>query len=149
MNIGQAAKTSGVSVKMIRYYESVGLLPKVTRTSSGYRDYGASDIHMLRFIRRARDLGFSLAQIHDLLDLWRDRSRKSADVKRVAQQHMNDLQHRIDALQQMTDTLQVLVTCCTGDDRPDCSILAGLENPESTIMMAHTRPGLSVTAIAR
>jgi len=140
MNIGQTAKASGVSVKMIRYYESVGLLPKVARTSSGYRDYGASDIHMLRFIRRARDLGFSLAQIHDLLDLWRDRSRKCADVKRVAQQHMNDLQRRIDALQQMTDTLQVLVTCCTGDDRPDCPILAGLENPESPTVMAHTRP---------
>ncbi|KXU39254.1 hypothetical protein AXE65_09260 [Ventosimonas gracilis] len=141
MNIGQAAKASGVSVKMIRYYESVGLLPKVTRTPSGYRDYDAPDIHILRFIRRARELGFALAQIHDLLDLWRDRSRKSADVKRVAQQHMLDLQRRIDALQQMSDTLQTLVTCCAGDDRPDCPILAGLEDPESTTVMAHIRPG--------
>ncbi len=132
MNIGQASKASGVSAKMIRYYESVGLIPPASRTDSGYRAYADSDIHMLRFIRRARDLGFSVAEIHDLLGLWRDRSRKSADVKRVAQQHIADLHRRIEDLRQMADTLQALTVCCAGDDRPDCPILAGLEKPEST-----------------
>ncbi|MEG1374569.1 MAG: Cu(I)-responsive transcriptional regulator, partial [Comamonas sp.] len=127
MNIGQAAKACGVSAKMIRYYESVGLIPAASRTDSGYRAYGESDIHMLRFIRRARDLGFAVAEIHDLLGLWRDRSRKSADVKRVAQQHIDDLHRRIEDLRQMADTLQALTACCAGDDRPDCPILAGLE----------------------
>lgn len=132
MNIGQAAKACGVSAKMIRYYESVGLIPAASRTDSGYRAYGESDIHMLRFIRRARDLGFAVTEIHDLLGLWRDRSRKSADVKRVAQQHIDDLHRRIEDLRQMADTLQALTACCAGDDRPDCPILAGLEKPEST-----------------
>lgn len=132
MNIGQAAKACGVSAKMIRYYESVGLIPAASRTDSGYRAYGESDIHMLRFIHRARDLGFAVAEIHDLLGLWRDRSRKSADVKRVAQQHIDDLHRRIEDLRQMADTLQALTACCAGDDRPDCPILAGLEKPEST-----------------
>ena len=132
MNIGQASKASGVSAKMIRYYESVGLIPPASRTDSGYRAYADSDIHMLRFIRRARDLGFSVAEIHDLLGLWRDRSRKSADVKRVAQQHIADLHRRIEDLRQMADTLQALTACCAGDDRPDCPILAGLEKPEMT-----------------
>ncbi|MCV2216915.1 Cu(I)-responsive transcriptional regulator [Thauera sp. Sel9] len=130
MNIGEAARASGVSAKMIRYYESVGLIPPAARTDSGYRAYTGSDVHMLRFIRRARDLGFAVAEIHDLLGLWRDRSRKSADVKRVAQQHIADLQRRIDELRQMADTLQTLVACCAGDDRPDCPILANLENTE-------------------
>lgn len=131
MNIGQAAKACGVSAKMIRYYESVGLIPAASRTDSGYRAYTESDIHMLRFIRRARDLGFAVAEIHDLLGLWRDRSRKSADVKRVAQQHIDDLHRRIEDLRQMADTLQALTACCAGDDRPDCPILAGLEKPEN------------------
>lgn len=130
MNIGEAAKASGVSAKMIRYYESVGLVPPASRTDSGYRAYGDADVHMLRFIRRARDLGFSVAEIHDLLGLWRDRSRKSADVKRVAQQHVFDLQRRIDELRQMSDTLQTLVSCCAGNDRPECPILADLAKPE-------------------
>jgi len=132
MNIGHAAKASGVSAKMVRYYESVGLLPPATRTAAGYRCYGDADVHRLRFIRRARDLGFSVAQIHDLLDLWRDRSRRCADVKRVAQAHITDLQHRIDALQQMMHTLQTLADACAGDDRPDCPILAGLENADES-----------------
>ncbi|WP_068636791.1 Cu(I)-responsive transcriptional regulator [Thauera butanivorans] len=130
MNIGEAARASGVSAKMIRYYESVGLIPPAARTDSGYRAYTESGVHMLRFIRRARDLGFAVAEIHDLLGLWRDRSRKSADVKRVAQQHIADLQRRIDELRQMADTLQTLVACCAGDDRPDCPILANLEQDE-------------------
>jgi len=129
MNIGLAAQASGVSAKMVRYYESVGLLPPVARSSSGYRCYSEADVHRLRFIRRARDLGFSVAQIHDLLALWRDRTRKSADVKRVAEQHIADLARRIDALQQMMAALQTLAHGCAGDDRPDCPILAGLENP--------------------
>ena len=130
MNIGEAAKASGVSAKMIRYYESVGLIPPIHRTESGYRAYSGSDVHMLRFIRRARDLGFAVAEIHDLLDLWRDRSRKSADVKRVALQHIQDLQRRIQELQQMSDTLQALTACCAGDERPDCPILQGLETAD-------------------
>jgi len=129
MHIGDAAKASGVSAKMIRYYESVGLLPPVARRQSGYRVYTDSDVHMLRFIRRARDLGFPVATIHELLGLWRDRLRKSADVRRIAQQHMVVLQQRIDALKQMVDTLQTLVACCAGNDRPDCPILADLEKP--------------------
>lgn len=131
MNIGKAAKASGVSAKMIRYYESVGLVPPPARTGSGYRAYGESDVHVLRFIRRARDLGFSVAEIHDLLGLWRDRSRRSADVKRVAQKHIADLQRRIDELSQMADTLQTLVSCCAGNDRPECPILANLEESQA------------------
>ncbi|HHY49755.1 MAG TPA: Cu(I)-responsive transcriptional regulator [Alphaproteobacteria bacterium] len=129
MNIGEAARASGVSAKMIRYYEQVGLIPPVGRTASGYRAYSEADVHVLRFIRRARDLGFPVAEIDELLGLWRDRSRRSADVKRVAQMHIADLQRRIGELRQMADTLQTLVACCAGDDRPDCPILADLESP--------------------
>lgn len=146
MNIGQAAKACGVSAKMIRYYESVGLIPAASRTDSGYRAYTESDIHMLRFIRRARDLGFAVAEIHDLLGLWRDRSRKSADVKRVAQQHIDDLHRRIEDLRQMADTLQALTACCAGDDRPDCPILAGLEKPEN-MQAASAKKQRSVSAL--
>lgn len=127
MNIGQAAKASGVSAKMIRYYEQTGLIPPADRTESGYRDYSDSDVHMLRFIRRARDLGFAVAEINELLSLWRDRSRQSADVKRIAAAHINDLREKIANLEQMADTLQALINCCAGDHRPDCPILADLE----------------------
>jgi len=127
MNIGAAAKASGVSAKMIRYYEQTGLIPKADRTDSGYRDYSPSDVHMLRFIRRARDLGFPVAEINDLLSLWRDKSRQSADVKRIAQAHIAELRERIENLNQMVATLGTLVDCCAGDDRPDCPILADLE----------------------
>lgn len=127
MNIGEAARGSGVSAKMIRYYEQIGLIPPADRKESGYRDYSDMDVHMLRFIRRARDLGFPVAEINELLALWRDRSRQSADVKRVAAAHINDLHEKIASLQQMVDTLQDLVDCCAGDNRPDCPILAGLE----------------------
>ncbi len=102
MNIGQAAKASGVSAKMIRYYEQTGLIPKADRRESGYRDYSDTDVHMLRFIRRSRDLGFSVAEIGELLDLWRDEGRASAEVKRLAQNHIDDLNKRIAALQEMT-----------------------------------------------
>lgn len=129
MNIGQAARASGVSAKMIRYYEQTGLIPKADRTGSGYRDYALSDVHMLRFIRRARDLGFAVREIDELLNLWRDRSRQSSDVKRIAQVHIAQLHERIEALQQMAGTLEALIDCCAGDQRPDCPILAELEEP--------------------
>jgi len=127
MNIGQASRASGVSAKMIRYYERTGLIPKALRRESGYRDYSPSDVHMLRFIRRARDLGFAVAEIDDLLNLWRDTSRHSGDVKRIAQAHIARLRDRIEQLEQMAATLTTLVQCCAGDDRPDCPILADLE----------------------
>ncbi len=131
MNIGDAAKASGVSAKMIRYYEQIGLIPPAGRTHAGYRDYAEKDIHMLRFVRRARDLGFSVAEINGLLQLWRNRRRRSADVKRIALDHIEDLQRRIADMQEMAATLQQLATCCSGDDRPDCPILADLEQPSA------------------
>lgn len=127
MNIGQAAKASGVSAKMIRYYEQTGLIPEADRTASGYRDYSDSDVHMLRFIRRARDLGFSVAEISDLLGLWRDETRQSAEVKRLAKGHVHDLEKKIKGLQDMVHTLTVLIKSCRGDHRPDCPILQRLE----------------------
>lgn len=127
MQIGAAAKATGVSAKMIRHYESIGLIPSADRRDSNYRDYGASDIHRLGFIRRARDLGFSMEQIRDLLKLWGDRERSSADVKRLTLSHIGDLEQKIAALQEMRDTLSHLVDCCDGDHRPDCPIIKGLE----------------------
>lgn len=127
MNIGEAARASGVSAKMIRYYEDIGLIPPAARTAAGYRAYSENDVHRLTFVRRARDLGFPVREIGDLLSLWSDRSRHSADVKRIATAHIADLQQKIDELRQMADTLQTLVDCCAGDHRPDCPILAGLE----------------------
>ncbi|NYT25873.1 Cu(I)-responsive transcriptional regulator [Alcaligenaceae bacterium] len=127
MNIGEAAKASGVSAKMIRYYEDIGLVPPAARASSGYRVYSDNDVHRLNFVRRARDLGFSVKEIGDLLSLWSDRSRHSADVKRIASAHIADLRQKIDELRRMSDSLQTLVDCCAGDDRPDCPILAELE----------------------
>lgn len=132
MNIGEAAKASGVSAKMIRYYEEVGLIPAVARSDSGYRIYGQSDIQVLQFVRRSRDLGFSVDEIGTLLGLWRDRGRQSGDVKRIAQAHIVDLQRRIAQLQQMAATLQTLADCCAGDERPDCPILADLAPPVGT-----------------
>lgn len=136
MNIGQAAKESGVSAKMIRHYEQIGLIPKAERKDSGYRDYSPADVHVLRFIRRARDLGFAVAEINNLLDLWRDRSRQSADVKRIAKAHMAELRERITRLQEMASTLETLIDCCAGDDRPNCPILADLEDPASLLNAA-------------
>ncbi len=127
MNIGEAASGSGVSAKMIRYYESIGLIPTAGRTRSGYRTYSPSELRMLRFIRRARDLGFPLEAVGDLLALWRDRSRHSADVKHLAEGHIATLTRRIAEMQAMRDTLSDLAEACCGDDRPDCPILADLE----------------------
>lgn len=126
MNISQAASASGVSAKMIRHYESIGLLRASSRTRSGYRQYGERDAHLLRFIRRARDLGFSLPEIKTLLGLWGNRRRASADVKRLALAHVADLDRKIAELQGMRATLAHLAHCCHGDARPDCPILADL-----------------------
>ncbi|WP_036535812.1 Cu(I)-responsive transcriptional regulator [Oceanobacter kriegii] len=127
MNIGAAAKASGISAKMIRYYEETGLIQPASRTSAGYRQYREADIHTLRFIRRARDMGFSVEQIGELLALWQDQSRHSEDVKQLAQQHIDVLNQKISELQSMAATLQSLVSCCAGDDRPDCPILKEFE----------------------
>jgi MerR family transcriptional regulator, copper efflux regulator len=126
MNIGQAAAASGVSAKMIRHYEAIGLLPAAVRSDAGYRRYDDAALHTLRFIRRARDLGFGLDEIAQLLALWRDRSRASAEVKALAARHVADLSERIERMQAMRRTLQHLVGACHGDDRPDCPILDDL-----------------------
>ena len=122
-NIGEAAARSRVSAKMVRHYESLGLLPKVGRTDSGYRQYGDKEVHTLRFIRRSRDLGFSMAEIADLLKLWQNRRRASSDVKRIALSHVADLDRRMEEMAAMKRTLARLADCCRGDDRPDCPIL--------------------------
>lgn len=126
MNIGQAAKSTGLSAKMIRYYESIGLLQAAHRTDSGYRLYGKDDLHTLAFIKRSRDLGFSLEEVGKLLALWQDRERASADVKTLAKQHIADLNQKIAELGGLRDTLQELVEDCQGDHRPDCPILKDL-----------------------
>jgi len=130
MNIGQAAERSGVSAKMIRYYESIGLIPKTVRTEAGYRVYSEADIHTLRFIRRARDLGFSVEQIGELVSLWQDRSRASTDVKSIALEHIQSLERKIAELRSMTETLKHLAQTCHGDERPDCPILEELAGAE-------------------
>ncbi|HEK4047341.1 TPA: Cu(I)-responsive transcriptional regulator [Pseudomonas aeruginosa] len=132
MNIGEASKASKVSAKMIRYYEQIGLIPPADRNDSGYRAYSQDDVHRLHFIRRARDLGFSVAEITDLLGLWNDKSRRSADVKRLAQQHISELDRRIASMLEMAETLKALIRCCAGDERPDCPILT-VEIPKYTI----------------
>ena len=129
MNIGQAAGATGVSAKMIRYYESIALIPPGRRSESGYRIYSENDLHALRFVKRARTLGFSLDQIRDLLSLWQDKQRASADVKRIALGHVGELTQRIAELTEMRDTLQTLARCCKGNDRPDCPILQSLADP--------------------
>ena len=126
MNIGEAAKQSAVTAKMIRHYESLGLLPAAPRTEAGYRVYDEASVHTLRFIRRARDLGFGRKEIDTLLGLWRNRRRASADVKRIARAHADDLQRRIDEMQAMKRTLEHLAHCCQGNARPDCPILDDL-----------------------
>lgn len=127
MNIGQAAKHTGLSAKMIRYYEAIGLLPSAGRSESGYRQYGDDDLQRLRFIRRARDLGFSLAESGKLLALWHDRDRASADVKALAVEHIDALNEKIAELEALRDTLQNLVDHCQGDHQPDCPILDDLQ----------------------
>lgn len=130
-NIGQAAEATGVSAKMIRHYESIGLMPAADRTFSNYRIYSDNDIHTLRFIKRARTLGFSIKQIEALLGLWQERRRSSAQVKKLALQHVAELDQRIAEMQAMRDTLQGLATRCHGDERPDCPILEDLSGGSS------------------
>lgn len=125
-NIGEAAERSGVTAKMIRYYETLGLLPSVGRTDSGYRLYGDKEVHTLRFIRRARDLGFDMTEIAELLKLWQNRRRASSDVKRIALKHVADLDRRMQEMAAMKTTLEHLAHCCAGDHRPDCPILEEL-----------------------
>ncbi|BCR25832.1 Cu(I)-responsive transcriptional regulator [Aquipseudomonas alcaligenes] len=127
MNIGQAARHSGLSAKMIRYYESIGLLRPAGRSDSGYRRYGEQDLHVLAFIKRSRDLGFSLEEVGKLLALWQDRERASADVKALALAHVDELNRKIAELSALRDTLSDLVQHCQGDHRPDCPILRDLE----------------------
>jgi len=129
MNIGEAAAATGVSAKMIRYYESIQLIHPSKRTDANYRIYGEKDLHNLRFIKRARTLGFSLDQIRELLSLWQDSKRASADVKAIAREHVVELQKRIDELTEMRDTLSHLAQACSGDHRPDCPILQSLAAP--------------------
>jgi MerR family copper efflux transcriptional regulator len=126
MNIGSAARDSGISAKMIRHYESLGLLRQPKRTGAGYRVYDENDIHTLGFVRRARDLGFSIKEIKDLLSLWRNRHRSSADVRTIAQRHIAELEAKIAELQGMRRTLEDLVRHCHGDTRPACPILEDL-----------------------
>lgn len=126
MNIGKASKASGVSAKMIRYYETIGLIPEALRTKAGYRDYADKDIQILRFIRRARDLGFSVEQMKELMTLWQDQNRASSDVKRLALQHVAHLEQKAKDLQEMSHALLHLANACHGNDRPDCPILEKL-----------------------
>ena len=132
MNIGEASKATGISVKMLRYYEGIGLVRPALRAQSGYRVYSDKNIAMLRFVRRARDLGFQVKQIASLLDLWQDGSRASADVKALALDHVRELEQRRRELDEMIGTLQHLAQHCHGDSRPDCPILTGLSTEEAT-----------------
>lgn len=127
MNIGQAAAASGVSAKMIRHYEEIGLTRAPGRTTSNYRTYADGDVHVLRFIRHARALGFGIADIKELVDLWRDKRRPSAAVKRIAGKHLEELRRKIAELQAMVRSLEHLTRHCHGDHRPECPILEELE----------------------
>lgn len=131
MNIGKASQLSGVSTKMIRYYEEIGLVPAAPRSASGYRSYDDRGVHILRFIARSRDLGFRVADISDLLNLWQDKDRRSADVKALARARVHDLRQKILHLQGMAETLERLADCCAGNDRPECPILQELQIPQA------------------
>lgn len=131
MNIGDAAKASGVSAKMIRHYESVGLLPPASRSDAGYRQYSEKGVRTLLFIRRSRDLGFSIEEIRNLVSLWQDQARSSREVKVLARQHLDYLDRKLEELLSMKNALSHLVSCCHGDERPDCPILENLAgNPK-------------------
>ena len=140
MQIGQAAQASGVSAKMIRHYESIGLIAPADRRDSNYRVYGPDDVHRLRFIRRARNLGFPVERIRDLLKLWSDRDRTSAEVKQVAEAHLAELDRKIADMQAMADTLRGLAATCDGSSRPDCPILHDLACGEPGAFSGTERP---------
>jgi MerR family copper efflux transcriptional regulator len=146
MNIGQAAKATGVSAKMIRHYESLGLFPEAPRTDAGYRQYGATDLHTLRFIRQSRDLGFSLEQIRQLLGLWQNRRRPSRQVKALAQVHIEELEQKAQELLAMKSTLEHLVHCCHGDDRPDCPIIDTLADEHAPLPAKANGPTAALRA---
>ena len=141
MNIGEAAKACGVSAKMIRHYESVGLFPEAMRTESGYRQYTENEVSTLRFIRQSRDLGFSIEQIRELLGLWQNRRRSSRQVRALAQAHIEELDAKLKELQAMKATLEHLVHCCHGDDRPDCPIIESLESVQPVVAEQGGRNG--------
>ncbi len=128
MNIGEASKNSGVSSKMIRHYETLGIIPRAGRTESGYRKYSDSDVHILRFIRHGRELGFSMKDLKQLVSLWRNKNRSSSQVKAIAKKHRDELQKKLNEIQAIISTLDNLVACCHGDERPDCPILEELES---------------------
>ena len=130
MNIGEVAKLSGISAKTIRYYESVGLLPKPLRAANGYRYYRENDLQTLRFIHRSRNLGFTIKDIRDLLGLWQDTGRASADVREVAKRHVSEIERRLEEMESVRQTLMQLIHKCHGDDRPDCPILQDLAGEE-------------------
>ena len=132
MNIGQASRATGVSAKMIRYYEEIGLVRPASRTDANYREYDRRELNELRFIKRGRNLGFSMTEITRLLALWRDRDRPSREVKAIADRHVADLDARIAEMQAMADTLRHLSHCCSGDERPDCPILESLAGPPAS-----------------
>lgn len=140
LNIGEAANAAGITPKMVRHYESIGLVSAISRTDSGYRQYSPRDVHVLRFIRHSRDLGFSLDQIRELLGLWQDRRRPSRQVKALAQAHIDELDKKLRELQAMRNALQTLVRCCHGDERPDCPIIESLAGHEDAATPGETRP---------
>jgi MerR family copper efflux transcriptional regulator len=140
MNIGDAASASGVSAKMIRHYEAVGLIQPTPRTDAGYRQYGDGEVHALRFIRQARDLGFSIAEIGELLSLWQNRRRPSRLVKALAEAHIRALEQKVQELSAMKSTLEHLVHCCHGDERPECPILEGLADRDPVLPGVGGRP---------
>lgn len=126
MNIGEAAKLSGVNAKLIRHYESIGIIPKASRSESGYRTYSESEVHILSFVKRARNMGFSMKEIKKLVSLWRNKSRASAEVKNLATKHIDEMEKKIQELQEMVKSLRHLSKNCHGDHRPDCPILNDL-----------------------
>jgi Cu(I)-responsive transcriptional regulator len=144
VNIGKAAQLSDISPKMLRHYESLGLLAAVPRTDNNYRQYSEADVHTLRFIRRSRDMGFGLDAITELVSLWHNRRRSSESVKRVAQKHMAELAQRIEALQSMQRTLSHLLARCPGNDRPDCPILDDLSHAAGSTPESETRSGTNL-----
>ena len=140
MNIGEAAKASGVNSKMIRYYESINLIDAARRSSNGYRIYSEKDVHTLAFIRRTRDLGFSIADIEKLIALWRDKGRSSAQVKAIAQTHIDELQAKIVELESVRRTLEHLARNCHGDIRPECPIIEDLAGADGSSPESRTDP---------
>ena len=143
MNIGQASRASGVSTKMIRYYENVGLIRPAARTQSNYRDFGERELNELQFVKRARTFGFSVEEISRLLELWRNQGRPSRDVKAIAQRHVEELEARIAEMQAMVETLAHLADSCAGDERPDCPILANLGGVASDPAARQSSPAIS------